>query len=89
MGGVNMEDCNDKNMAEVIIEEWTKNFPPASEETMYTLNLSSYEIAEILSDFIEVHPGDVTRVLLMKGYKLAKTGEGGLKWLIKREVNHG
>ena len=81
-----MKSKEQSNNAEVIIEEWSKMYPPADEDTMYTLNLSSYEIAEILSDFTNVDPGDVTRILLEKGYKLARTGEGTIKWIIKREV---
>ncbi|MBQ6228052.1 MAG: hypothetical protein IJK08_05795 [Prevotella sp.] len=76
----------DENIIEQIIETWTQNYPPADENTMYTLSLSSYEIAEILGDFVEVSPGDVTRVLLTKGYQLTRNSDGGLKWLIKRET---
>ena len=83
-----MKDNEQNNNAEVIINRWSDMYPPADEETMYVIALTSYEIAEILNDFTEVNPGDITRILLERGYKLQRTGEGTMKWLIKREVKN-
>ncbi len=77
-----MED--EKMISEKIIEQWTEKYPPADDDDMYTLQLSSYEIAEILNEFCSVEPGDITRVLLNKGYQLTRTGEGEIKWMIKK-----
>ena len=79
------EEEKSPSMAETIVEEWTKMYPPGKEEEMFCLKLTSYEIAEMLSDFCEVHPGDITRILLDKGYKLTRSSEGSMKWLIKKE----
>ena len=72
------------NLSEQIIEQWTEKYPPAGDDDMYYLQLSSYEIAEILNDFCSVDAGDITRILLGKGYKLTRTGEGEIKWMIKK-----
>lgn len=80
-----MSEEKNNDVIQKIIEVWTENYPPASEEEMFNIKLSSYEIAEILADFGEVQAGDVTRILLGKGYKLVRTGEGDMKWLIKRQ----
>lgn len=79
------EQEKNNDVIQQIIEVWTENYPPASEEEMFTIKLSSYEIAEILADYGEVQAGDVTRILLCKGYKLVRTGGGDMKWLIKRQ----
>lgn len=79
-----MENESERNMIERIIETWTEHYPPAKEEEMFTLKLTSYEVAEILSDFGPVNAGDVTRILLEKGYKLVRTGAGEIKWLIRK-----
>lgn len=79
------EQEKNNDVIQQIIELWTENYPPASEEDMFTIKLSSYEIAENLADFGEVQAGDVTRILLDKGYKLVRSGEGEIKWLIKRQ----
>lgn len=79
-----MENETERNMIERIIETWTEHYPPAKEEEMFTLKLTSYEIAEILDDFGNVSPGDITRVLLGKGYRLVRTGDGEIKWLIRK-----
>lgn len=83
-----MENKNDDSqMIENIIQRWMENYPPADDEDMFTLKLTSYEVAEILSDFAAVTPGDVTRELLKRSYRLARTGEGEMKWLIKKGIN--
>ena len=79
------EQEKNNDVIQQIIEVWTENYPPASEEEMFNIKLSSYEIAEILADYGEVQAGDVTRILLCKGYKLVRTGGGDMKWLIKRQ----
>ena len=84
-----MEENNESQMIEAIIEQWTEHYPPAKDEEMFTLKLTSYEIAEILADFGSVSAGDITRVLLNKGYRLVRTGGGEIKWLIKKESDNG
>ena len=84
-----MEDKNERTMIETIIEQWTEHYPPAKEEEMFTLKLTSYEIAEILSDFGTVSPGDITRILLSKGYRLVRAGDGEIKWIIKKGNDNG
>lgn len=79
-----MEDNKDMVLNNVIIEQWTEKYPPAGDDDMYFLQLSSYEIAEILNDFCNVEAGEITSVLLRKGYKLTRTGEGEIKWMIKK-----
>lgn len=69
-----------------LILQWMEHYPPADKGEMFTLQLTSYEIAEILSDFGTVSPGDVTRELLSNGYILVRTGEGQMKWLIRKEA---
>lgn len=84
-----MEENNERKMIETIIEQWSEHYPPAKEEEMFTLKLTSYEIAEILGDFGNVSPGDITRVLLGKGYRLVRTGDGEIKWLIRKGGDNG
>ena len=74
----------DENLMKQIIEQWTMQYPPAGEDDMFVIKLTSYKIGEILADFAFVTPGDITRELLMKGYKLVRSGEGEMKWLIKK-----
>lgn len=81
-----MSNENDKQFIEQIIEQWTENYPPAQEDEMFTLKLTSYEVAQILEEFGEIDAGDVTRILLQKGYRLVRTGEGEIKWLIKKGI---
>ena len=79
-----MEDNKDMMLNNEIVEQWTEKYPPAGDDDMYFLQLSSYEIAEILNDFCTVSAGEITSVLLRKGYKLTRTGEGEIKWMIKK-----
>lgn len=82
-----MEDRED-SLAQVIIQEWMKKYPPADRDEMFTLKLSSYEIAEILADFERVEAGDVTRELLKAGYQLERASGGSMKWLIKKSTDN-
>ena len=88
IGGVKMEENKriQDNLSEQIIEQWCNNYPPAEDDEMFTLRLSSYEIAEMLEDFTPISPGDITRMVLKKGYKLVRTCEGNIKWNIKKEA---
>lgn len=89
MGWVKMEENREDNVALTIIHQWMKKYPPADSEEMFTLKLTSYEIAEILADLEKVEPGDVTRELLKNGYKLVRASGGSMKWLIKRSKDNG
>lgn len=88
MGGGHKEvistEQSQRDLKEKIIARWTESYPPADDDDMFVLRLSSYEIAEILGEFVTVEPGDVTRILLDRGYKLVRSGEGDIKWLIKK-----
>ena len=86
MGGVKMEEKNQNEIGLQVIRQWMEHYPPAEDDCMFKLQLTSYEIAEILSEFCQVEPGEVTRELLGNGYKLTRTGEGEMKWMIKNNT---
>ncbi len=68
------KEMGNENISLGIIEKWTEHYPPADSDEMFTLKLSSYEIAEILSDFGAIEAGEVTRILLQKGLSWCAPG---------------
>lgn len=78
------EEQTKDNLMEDVIERWTEQYPPAGGNDKI-LKLTSYDIAEELAEFVETSPGDVTRILMGKGYRLERTSNGKMVWLIKGE----
>lgn len=83
------QEMDKLDIIEQVVEQWTENYPPAQEDEMFTLKLTSYEVAQILEEFGEISAGDITRILLQKSYRLVRTGEGEIKWLIKKGTSNG
>ena len=84
MGGVNMEDKDSQKIAEMVLQEWMQHYRPGEISDEFILLLTSYEICEILQDFCPLEPAAVTKELLENHYKLAPSGEGAMKFIIKK-----
>ena len=63
-----------------VVAMYLENYRPQIPPQQGTLNVTSFEIAEALSDVCSIPLNDVATVMLFLGYRLYRNFQGGFEW---------